>query len=118
MLEFSQSKRLYLMSKLVIACWLLLIVNIFVGFPLAFLLNSFYPFFIPFGVFLIFAFPYILMAFITKCEKCGKNVTIQTFKQPTHVRENKVYGFIGWSGIILNVFKNKKFIYWIIIGII
>lgn len=105
---FPQSTLLYITSKIVLWTWCWLVLSI-VG-MIGGVVTQIDYFLFPWIIFLPSALVYGVLAFIIKCPTCKKAVTVQPVKLPPYAKKNNIYGFSGWSGIILNVFFNKKFI--------
>ena len=106
---FNESKKLLFTSRLVIWtwCWLALLT---LSLPAIFVLRSVVPFFATLGIFLPSAIFYAILAFRIRCQNCNKFVTVQPMANPPYINENRIKGFNGWAGIILNVFINRKFV--------
>ena len=105
---FPQSNLLLFTSKFVLWAWFwwaLTIIGVFGGI----ILENIYIFLGPLIILLPSGIVYGVLAFIIKCQNCNKAVTVQPFKLPAYADENKIKGLSGWSGIILNVFFNRKF---------
>jgi hypothetical protein len=106
---FYKSKVLLFTIRLVIWiwCWAALLILAFI--PL-FVFKIKLPFIAILLLFFTSAVFYSFLAFSIRCQNCNKFVTVQPLAIPPYSNENKIMGFSGWSGIILNVFKNRRFV--------
>jgi len=64
--------------------------------------------FATFGAFFFFAIAHFAISFSHKCEACRKHPTIQGLA-PVHPYAQHSTGLDGWSRVVWDVFRNRRF---------